>query len=369
MAAPGASFAGKPGRRAGHRHPGAHQADLGAAIGPHAARRAVRARVQPGPARCRDRSGCGRGARMAGAGLAACHPVQRSASHPRRAGRADGAPGWWPRRGGHHRPQAAVFHDALGYAVELGLLQANPVCQARWTAPIAATAVNPQAVASPTQVRAILSEVTHLRPELTAFFGCLYYAALRPEEAVALHSADLVLPPHGQGKLVLTGTCPRTGSAWTSTGTPHEPRSLKHRPDGAVRVVPVPAVLVGLLRQHLREYGTAPDGRLFRGARGGILSESTYGRVWHAVRETALGPELAATPLARRPYDLRHAALSLWLSATSSSSATSSRRCCRGRSGKETSGGRSPGLSSRSRAAEPARPGRRRPGRNWPGWH
>jgi hypothetical protein len=29
----------------------------------------------------------------------------------------------------------------------------------------------------------------------------------------------------------------------------------------------------------------------------------------------ALGPGLAATPLARRPYDLRHAALSLWLSA------------------------------------------------------
>jgi hypothetical protein len=32
----------------------------------------------------------------------------------------------------------AVFHDALGYAVELGLLQAYPVGQARWTAPIAA---------------------------------------------------------------------------------------------------------------------------------------------------------------------------------------------------------------------------------------
>jgi hypothetical protein len=81
--------------------------------------------------------------------------------------------------------------------------------------------------------------------------------------------------------------------------------------------VPIPPVLADLLRQHLREFGTAPDGRLFRGARGGILSESTYGRVWHAARETALGPELAATPLARRPYDLRHAALSLWLSATS----------------------------------------------------
>src|SRR5260370_38327677 len=43
-----------------------------------------------------------------------------------------------------------------------------------------------------------------------------------------------------------------------------------------------------------------------------MLSESVYGRAWHA----ALGPELAATALARRPYDLRHAALSLWLNAS-----------------------------------------------------
>ncbi len=77
----------------------------------------------------------------------------------------------------------------------------------------------------------------------------------------------------------------------------------------------MPAALADLLRQHLRKYGTAPDGRLFRGARGGILSKSNYGRIWHAAREIALGPQLAATSLARRPYDLRHAALSLWLNA------------------------------------------------------
>jgi len=47
-----------------------------------------------------------------------------------------------------------------------------------------------------------------------------------------------------------------------------------------------------------------------------MLSESVYGRAWHAARHAALSPELAATPLARRPYDLRHAALSLWLNAT-----------------------------------------------------
>ena len=190
----------------------------------------------------------------------------------------------------------AVFHDFLGYAVELGLLPANPVSQVRWTAPRAATAVNSQVVASPAQVRALLAEVAGLRPELTAFFACLYYAALRPEEAVALRQADLMLPPHGRGKLTLTGACPRTGSAWTSTGTPYEPRGLKHRPDGTVRVVPVPPVLVGLLRQHLREYGTAPDGRLFRGARGGMLSEGPR-------------PRLARRPRHRtRPGTGRHTA-------------------------------------------------------------
>jgi hypothetical protein len=71
-----------------------------------------------------------------------------------------------------------------------------------------------------------------------------------------------------------------------------------------------------MLRQHLHAFGTAPDGRLFRGTRGGMLSESVYGRAWHAARQAALGPDLAATALARRPYDLRHAALSLWLNAT-----------------------------------------------------
>jgi len=47
-----------------------------------------------------------------------------------------------------------------------------------------------------------------------------------------------------------------------------------------------------------------------------MLSESVYGRAWHAARQAALGPDLAATALARRPYDLRHAALSLWLNAS-----------------------------------------------------
>ena len=54
--------------------------------------------------------------------------------------------------------------------------------------------------------------------------------------------------------------------------------------------VPVPPVLAAMLRAHFTAYGTAPDGRLFRGTRGGPLSESVYGRAWHSARTLALGP-------------------------------------------------------------------------------
>jgi len=207
----------------------------------------------------------------------------------------------------------AVLHGALGYAAEAGLLPGNPLDTTGWQIPQASAALNPVVVASPDQVSALLDAIARIRPELTAFFGCLYYAALRPEEAVALRYADCRLPGSGWGMLRLAAATPRTAAAWTSSGTSHEQRGLKHRPDGAIRMVPAPPVLTALLRVHHAAYGTAPDGRLFRGTRGGPLSESVYGRAWHSARTLALGPELAASGLARRPYDLRHAALSLWL--------------------------------------------------------
>jgi integrase len=206
-----------------------------------------------------------------------------------------------------------VLHGALGYAAEAGLLPDNPLDSFTWRVPHSSAALDPAVVASPEQVSALLDTVARTRPELTAFFGCLYYAALRPEEAVALRLADCHLPGSGWGMLWLAVATPMTAAAWTSDGTSYEQRGLKHRPDGAIRMVPVPPVLVGLLRAHHAAYGTAPDGRLFRGARGGPLSASVYGRAWQSARTLALGPELAASGLAQRPYDLRHAALSLCL--------------------------------------------------------
>jgi len=52
---------------------------------------------------------------------------------------------------------------------------------------------------------------------------------------------------------------------------------------------------------------------LIRGVRSDDLSDSTYGRVWQNARALALTPDEVLSPLARRPYDLRHAAVSTWL--------------------------------------------------------
>ena len=124
----------------------------------------------------------------------------------------------------------AVFHDCLGYAAELGLLAANPLDRITWRSPITSFAAGPRSAVTPAEVQAILAEVTRIRPELTAFFGCLYYAALRPAEAVALRADSCTLPSRGWGHLTLTESLPRSARAWTGNGTPREPRSLKFRP-------------------------------------------------------------------------------------------------------------------------------------------
>ncbi len=77
--------------------------------------------------------------------------------------------------------------------------------------------------------------------------------------------------------------------------------------------VPCPPPLTALLHRHLTRYGTAADGRLFRSLTGGELAESTVARVWDRARKAALTAEEYASPMGRRPYDLRHACVSTWL--------------------------------------------------------
>src|SRR5262249_47003348 len=86
----------------------------------------------------------------------------------------------------------AVFYGVLNYAVELDILPANPIGKVTWKAPEVAEEIDRRVVASPRQVRQLLAAVTSIRPDLAAFFGCLYYATMRPGEAVVLRQADCV---------------------------------------------------------------------------------------------------------------------------------------------------------------------------------
>ena len=99
------------------------------------------------------------------------------------------------------------------------------------------------------------------------------------------------------------------------SGNAHESRSLKHRAKEEVRPVPACPELVAYIRRHVDAHGTAPDGRLLRGTRGDRLSEDACGRAWRRARTAALSKRQAASTLAQRPYDLRHAAVSTWLNA------------------------------------------------------
>ncbi len=111
----------------------------------------------------------------------------------------------------------------------LGHLASNPVDRILWTTPAVAASVDRRVVVSPTQARNLLAAVRALSgrgQHREAFFACLYYAALRPSEAVMFRE---------------TCTAP-------------------------------------------------PDGRIFQTARGGILQDSGYNEVWTEARKIALIP-------------------------------------------------------------------------------
>lgn len=221
------------------------------------------------------------------------------------------------------RRRRMIFNNALVFAVVCDRLEANPLSKANWPLPQVDIEVDLRYVPGPHLARDLITAAgaQGLRGEhLEAFFGCLYYAAMRPAEAAALNCRDCLLPelqegPHTWGELVLARSYPEAGSGWTDDGRPHDTRGLKRRARNATRSVPIPPQLVRLLRDHLDRYGTTPDGRLFRAARGGRVSSTEYSRIWHAARQQTLPPADMETPFAEVPYCLRHAGISLWIAA------------------------------------------------------
>ncbi len=237
-----------------------------------------------------------------------------------------------PAAGDTYRRRRRGFNAALEFAVETGKLDENPLKRVKTKKVAVDDQVDPRVVVTHAQARELLTAMSYVGSwhrargrRLVGFFAVMYYAGLRPAEAVALKATDCELPDKGWGRLILAESMPVATKRFTDSGERHDKRGLKQRDPNAVRIVPIPPRLVAYLRAHIDEFGVASDGRLFRNERDGILGSTTYSRAWEEARNFAFTPAQVESPLAGRPYDLRHAALSTWLNAGISAAEVSKR--------------------------------------------
>ncbi|WP_322754380.1 tyrosine-type recombinase/integrase [Frankia sp. Cas3] len=210
-----------------------------------------------------------------------------------------------------------AFGACLAFAVERGDLAENPLPALSRTAPKTRDQVDRRVCVNHHQAQRLLEVgVRPVAPDLVAWYGGMYYGAMRPGEMQELREPDLELPRKRGcwGIAILVGNNPEMSGAWTDDGE-RTAGPLKHRAAKETREVPLHPLLVDLYHRHLDEFGTATDGRLFRGERGGPVTSNRHQAVWQKARQRALTPAEIASPLARRPYDLRHAAVSTWLNA------------------------------------------------------
>jgi integrase len=179
-----------------------------------------------------------------------------------------------------------------------------------------AQAIDKRSLLNPHQVAQLLAWIGK-RPRrgrlYRAFFAALYYAGLRPEEAVALRVSDATLPETGWGEFLVHEAQPEVGSQWTDTGDVHEERDLKGRAEGDTRPVPIHPSLVAILRDIINVYKLKPGDRLFPGEGGGMLAGSVFRRVWNKARKEVLAEHEYRSPVGKRVYDLRHTCLTTWL--------------------------------------------------------
>lgn len=114
---------------------------------------------------------------------------------------------------------------------------------------------------------------------------------LRPGEARAARIEHLVLPPSGWGELRIHTAAGGMGA--TDDADLEDPKT-------GYRRVPVPEVLVKVLRKHIGERTT---GFIVLGKKGGLMNEAVPADAWRTV---CSNPDWV-------PYSLRHTAATAWL--------------------------------------------------------
>jgi hypothetical protein len=128
-------------------------------------------------------------------------------------------------------------------------------------------------------------------PRLVAFFALMYFAALRPEEAVSFREIDAVLPADGWGEIHLSRSTPDVGRDWTDNGAARDVRQLKHRGRGEVRIAPCPPELTAILRAHIDRTASRPT----------VVSSEAFGAGSSPGRRTTARGSGPGKPLSRLP--------------------------------------------------------------------
>ena len=122
----------------------------------------------------------------------------------------------------------------------------------------------------------------------------VYFAGLRPSEVIMLRPRALDLPATGWGEIHVV-------EADISFDEPGEPKTGRRR-------VPIPPVLVELLRSWIAQNALSSDHLLFRTRTEQRPSTSNWRRAWNRAMKS-VGEDTI------RIYDCRHAAATTWLSA------------------------------------------------------
>lgn len=122
---------------------------------------------------------------------------------------------------------------------------------------------------------------------LVGLFAGMYYAWLRPEEAVAVTLPDCVLPAEGWGTVFLHNTRPRAGKKWTDSGQLRDERGLK----GARRGTPARC----LFRPVCWRCGERASTPSVRPATDGCSSTNEAARLQHVQPHLARSPGTSAS--------------------------------------------------------------------------
>ena len=143
-----------------------------------------------------------------------------------------------------------VLHKCLGYAVRKKRLAANPLSKANlpegWTAPAKPDdTLDPRAVGSPELVADMLTACRTIGkrqgPRFQAFYGCMFYALMRPSEVAALTKTSCHLPEQGWGHLTFADSSPAAGRPTPTTAPSTSTAASKAAPKAGPRPAGPPA--------------------------------------------------------------------------------------------------------------------------------